>query len=102
LDRIISGKTFTRVTFRPSPAKQTDDRVFCFRASTVARTRGAGLQEQVRMKSLPDRKTANQPAVPPAPAERAAAIGSRLRRIFDEAAAEPLPQAFEDLLRKLG
>ncbi len=36
------------------------------------------------------------------PAQRAAAIGSRLRQIFDEAAAEPLPQAFEDLLRKLG
>ena len=35
-------------------------------------------------------------------AERAAAIGSRLRQIFDEAAAEPVPQAFEDLLRRLG
>jgi len=35
------------------------------------------------------------------PAERAAAIGSRLRRIFDDAAAEPLPDAFEDLLRRL-
>jgi hypothetical protein len=34
-------------------------------------------------------------------AERAAALGSRLRQIFDEAAAEPMPQAFEDLLRKL-
>ncbi len=34
--------------------------------------------------------------------ERATAIGSRLRQIFDEAAAEPMPQAFEDLLRKLG
>ena len=37
-----------------------------------------------------------------APAERAAAIGSRLRQIFDEAAAEPVPEAFEELLRKLG
>ena len=36
------------------------------------------------------------------PAERAAAIGSRLRQIFDDAAAEPMPDAFEDLLRKLG
>ncbi len=34
--------------------------------------------------------------------ERAEAIGSRLRQIFDEAAAEPMPQAFEDLLRRLG
>lgn len=42
------------------------------------------------------------PAKRPAPTERAAAIGSRLRQIFDEAAAEPTPQAFEDLLRKLG
>jgi hypothetical protein len=40
--------------------------------------------------------------LPIAPAERAAAIGSRLRQIFDEAAAEPMPEAFEDLLRKLG
>lgn len=40
--------------------------------------------------------------LPLAPAERAAAIGSRLRQIFDEAAAEPMPEAFEDLLRKLG
>ena len=39
---------------------------------------------------------------PIAPAERASAIGSRLRQIFDEAAAEPMPEAFEDLLRKLG
>lgn len=38
---------------------------------------------------------------PVPPAERAAAIGSRLRQIFDEAAAEPLPETFEDLLRKL-
>ncbi|QYE34965.1 NepR family anti-sigma factor [Glacieibacterium megasporae] len=47
-----------------------------------------------------------QPLVPhdrPHPAtERAEAIGSRLRQIFDEAAAEPMPQAFEDLLRRLG
>ena len=43
------------------------------------------------------------PPVPPlTPAERAAAIGSRLRQIFDDAAAEPMPDAFEDLLRKLG
>lgn len=41
------------------------------------------------------------PAAAPIPAERATAIGSRLRQIFDEAAAEPLPDAFEDLLRKL-
>jgi len=39
---------------------------------------------------------------PPTPAERAAAIGSRLRQIFDEAAAEPMPDAFADLLRRLG
>ncbi len=49
----------------------------------------------------------NGPDAPPhptpiAPAERASAIGSRLRQIFDEAAAEPMPEAFEDLLRKLG
>ena len=45
-----------------------------------------------------------RPLLPPPPssAERAAAIGSRLRQIFDEAAAEPMPAAFEDLLRKLG
>ncbi len=44
-----------------------------------------------------------QPPAPPlAPAERAAAIGSRLRQIFDDAAAEPMPDAFEELLRKLG
>lgn len=42
------------------------------------------------------------PAPPLSPAERAAAIGSRLRQIFDDAAAEPMPDAFEDLLRKLG
>lgn len=43
------------------------------------------------------------PSLTPAatPAERAAAIGSRLRRIFDDAAAESLPEAFEDLLRRL-
>lgn len=33
--------------------------------------------------------------------ERAHAIGSRLRQIFDEAAAEPMSEAFEELLRKL-
>ena len=42
------------------------------------------------------------PAPRIAPAERAAAIGSRLRQIFDEAASEPMPDAFEELLRKLG
>ena len=42
------------------------------------------------------------PPTPPSPAERAAAIGSRLRQIFDDAAAEPMPDAFEELLRKLG
>ncbi len=42
------------------------------------------------------------PSKPIAPPERAAAIGSRLRQIFDEAAAEPMPHAFEELLRKLG
>ncbi|MBV8972843.1 MAG: hypothetical protein JO290_11185 [Sphingomonadaceae bacterium] len=39
---------------------------------------------------------------PLTPAERATAIGARLRQIFDEAAAEPLPEAFADLLRQLG
>ena len=34
--------------------------------------------------------------------DRTAAIGARLRQIFDEAAAEPIPDAFSDLLRKLG
>ena len=34
--------------------------------------------------------------------ERAMAIGSRLRQIFEEAAAEPIPETFEELLRKLG
>jgi hypothetical protein len=28
-------------------------------------------------------------------------VGASLRQVFDEIAAEPLPQAFEDLLRKL-
>ena len=43
------------------------------------------------------------PRPPPlSPADRAAAIGSRLRQIFDDAAAEPMPDAFEDLLRKMG
>lgn len=42
------------------------------------------------------------PPPPPTPAERAAAIGSRLRQIFAEDAAEPMPDAFEELLRKLG
>jgi hypothetical protein len=42
------------------------------------------------------------PPPPLTPAERAAAIGSRLRQIFDDAAAEPMPDAFEELLRKLG
>jgi len=46
--------------------------------------------------------TLDRPELNAPPAERAAAIGSRLRQIFDEAAAEPMPQAFEDLLRKLG
>ena len=36
------------------------------------------------------------------PAERASAIGSRLRQIFNDDAAEPLPDAFAELLRKLG
>ncbi|MBC7497712.1 MAG: hypothetical protein H7243_11220 [Sphingomonadaceae bacterium] len=58
------------------------------------------MKESLRMAS-------NGPDAPPhptpiAPAERASAIGSRLRQIFDEAAAEPMPEAFEDLLRKLG
>lgn len=38
---------------------------------------------------------------PPPPAERATALGARLREIFDEAAAEPVPETFEELLRKL-
>ncbi len=42
------------------------------------------------------------PTPPLSPAERAAAIGSRLRQIFDDAAAEPMPDSFDDLLRKLG
>ena len=28
-------------------------------------------------------------------------VGESLRRVFDDAATEPLPQAFEDLLRQL-
>ena len=28
-------------------------------------------------------------------------VGASLRQVFDEIAAEPLPEAFEDLLRKL-
>ncbi len=38
---------------------------------------------------------------PPPPADRATAIGVRLRQAFDDAAAEPLPEAFAELLRKL-
>jgi len=34
--------------------------------------------------------------------QRAEVIGARLRQIFDEVAAEPMPEAFEDLLRRLG
>lgn len=35
------------------------------------------------------------------PGERAALIGRRLRQIFDEAVAEPIPDAFKDLLGRL-
>lgn len=42
------------------------------------------------------------PAPPPAPRQPALdQLGRTLRDAFDEAAAEPLPQAFEDLLRQL-
>ncbi len=37
------------------------------------------------------------PAEPP----RIDRIGESLRRVFDDAATEPLPKAFEDLLRQL-
>ena len=60
----------------------------------------ATLWEIVPMTST-DHETA-PPTPPLTAAERAAALGSRLRQIFDEAAAEPMPDAFEDLLRKLG
>ena len=38
---------------------------------------------------------------PAEPGERTAMIGRRLRQIFDEVAAEPIPDAFKDLLGKL-
>ncbi len=53
------------------------------------------------MKSTPGPEDEGRPKSQ-TPAERAAAIGSRLRQIFDEAAAEPMPEAFTDLLRQLG
>lgn len=55
------------------------------------------MKPAVPITTAPERRERQAP-----PAERAAAIGSRLRQIFDDAAAEPMPQAFEDLLRKLG
>lgn len=50
---------------------------------------------------MAERPPPSPPRAPVPPAERASAIGSRLRQIFDDAAAEPMPEAFEDLLRKL-
>ncbi|MGI4878564.1 MAG: NepR family anti-sigma factor [Janthinobacterium lividum] len=44
---------------------------------------------------------AQSPDAPPR-RDRTEAVGSRLRQIFDDIAAEPLPEAFEDLLRRLG
>ncbi len=37
---------------------------------------------------------------PPAPS-RIDRVGESLRRVFDDAAAEPLPRSFEELLQKL-
>ncbi|WP_185965188.1 NepR family anti-sigma factor [Glacieibacterium frigidum] len=45
----------------------------------------------------------NPPAPPPEPSRPPALdrLGQTLRDAFDDAAAEPLPQAFEELLRRL-
>lgn len=53
------------------------------------------------MTSLP-RPPLSRVVVTNFPAERAVAIGSRLRQIYDEAVAEPLPDDLTELLRKLG
>lgn len=48
--------------------------------------------------------TADEPDPPetaPPPAERAAGLGSQLRRVYDDVTHEPLPDMFEDLLRQL-
>ncbi len=37
----------------------------------------------------------------PPPAQELDRLGKTLRRAFDEVATEPLPEAFEDLLRQL-
>ena len=53
---------------------------------------------------VPDQPT-DEPPRPDGSASRtdvANRVGASLRQVFDEIAAEPLPQAFEDLLRKLG
>ena len=49
----------------------------------------------------PGVKPAAGPAVGVDAAARSDRVGATLRRVFDDAAAEPLPRAFEDLLRKL-
>lgn len=41
------------------------------------------------------------PLPEPAPTRSLDRLGQTLREAFDDAAAEPLPQAFEDLLRRL-
>lgn len=54
---------------------------------------------------MPDAVPTKPPPSRPAAAsseDRATIVGTRLRQIFDEVAAEPLPDAFRDLLRKLG
>ena len=46
----------------------------------------------------PDESSEPPPSAPSSPLGR---LGRTLRHAYDEAATEPLPQAFEDLLRQL-
>lgn len=50
----------------------------------------------------PDRERRDRTDREPVPDERGSRIGDVLRRAYDDALAEPVPDAFADLLRKLG
>lgn len=49
----------------------------------------------------PDRERPDRTDREPAPDDRRSRIGDVLRRAYDDALAEPVPDVFADLLRKL-